>query len=56
MQDGREFNIEEDLTVWITDDGNKIPILAKANLKVGSMKMHLVGWEGLTNPMSKVTN
>jgi len=54
VQEGRVFNSEEDLTVWITDDGNKIPILAKANLKVGSLKMHLVGWEGLSNPMSKV--
>lgn len=54
VQEGRVFNSEEDLTVWITDDGNKIPILAKANLKVGSLKMHLVGWEGLSNPMAKV--
>ena len=54
VQEGRVFNSEEDLTVWITDDGNKIPIMAKANLKVGSMKMHLVKWEGLSNPMSKV--
>ena len=54
VQEGRVFNSEEDLTVWITDDGNKIPIMAKANIKVGSMKMHLVDWEGLSNPMAKV--
>jgi hypothetical protein len=54
VQEGRVFGSEEDLTVWITDDGNKIPIMAKANLKVGSMKMHLVQWEGSSNPMSKV--
>lgn len=54
VQEGRVFNSEEDLTVWITDDGNKIPIMAKANLKVGSMKMHLVEWTGLSNPMAKV--
>ncbi|NOQ75543.1 MAG: DUF3108 domain-containing protein [Crocinitomix sp.] len=55
VQEGRVFGSEDDLTVWITDDGNKIPIMAKANLKVGSMKMHLVEWEGLSNPMSKVS-
>ncbi len=55
VQEGRVFGSEDDLTVWITDDKNKIPILAKANLKVGSMKMHLVGWEGLSNPMARVT-
>lgn len=54
VQEGRVFNSEEDLTVWITDDGNKIPIMAKANIKVGSMKMHLVDWEGLSNPMARV--
>lgn len=54
VQEGRVFNSEEDLTIWITDDGNKIPIMAKANLKVGSMKMHLVRWEGLSNPMAEV--
>jgi hypothetical protein len=54
VQEGRVFNSEDDLTVWITDDGNKIPIMAKANLKVGSMKMHLVKSEGLSNPTSKV--
>lgn len=56
VQEGRIFKDEEDLTVWITDDANKIPILAKANIQVGSLKMHLVGWEGLKNPMAKVTN
>lgn len=54
VQEGRVFNSEEDLTVWITDDGNKIPIMAKANIKVGSMKMHLVDWAGLSNEMAKV--
>lgn len=54
VQEGRIFNSEDDLTVWITDDGNKIPILAKANIKVGSLKMHLVGWEGLMNPMAQI--
>ncbi len=54
VKEGRVFNSEEDLTVWITDDGNKIPIMAKASLKVGSMKMHLVSWDGLSNAMSEV--
>ena len=54
VQEGRVFNSEKDLTVWITDDKNKIPIMAKADIKVGSMKMHLVDWEGLSNPMAKV--
>ncbi|MGV6860512.1 MAG: DUF3108 domain-containing protein [Putridiphycobacter sp.] len=54
VQEGRVFNSEEDLTVWITDDENKIPIVAKANIKVGSLKMHLVKWENLKNSMARV--
>jgi len=54
VQEGRVFNSEEDLTVWITDDANRIPILAKAKIKVGSLKMHLVDWENLKNTMAKV--
>lgn len=54
VQEGRVFGSEEDLIVWITDDENKIPIMAKASLAVGSMKMHVVDWEGLENPMARV--
>lgn len=52
--EGRTFNSSEDLTVWVSDDENKIPILAKANIKVGSLKMHLVGWDGLANSLARV--
>lgn len=55
VQEGRVFNSSEDLTVWITDDANRIPILAKAKIKVGSLKMHLVSWENLKNSMAKVS-
>lgn len=49
VQEGRIFKSEDDLTVWITDDGNKIPIVAKAKIQVGSLKMHLVKFENLKN-------
>ena len=54
VEKGRVFSSEDAVTVWITDDGNKIPIMAKAKIQVGSIKMHLVQWEGLANPMSMV--
>jgi hypothetical protein len=54
VQKGRIFKSEEDLNVWITDDGNKIPILAKAKILVGSIKMELTKTEGLKNEMAKV--
>lgn len=54
VQEGRVFNSEDDLTVWITDDQNKIPLVVKANIKVGSVKMHLVDWANLKNSMALV--
>ncbi len=54
VQEGRVFKSSEDLQVWITDDGNKIPILAKAKVLVGSIKMELIDYSGLANPISKV--
>jgi hypothetical protein len=54
VQEGRIFKSEDDLTVWITDDENKIPILIKAKIFVGSIKMEVTDWTGLANDISKV--
>lgn len=54
IQEGRVFNEEEDLMIWITDDGNKIPIMAQANILVGSIKMQVVDYKGLANPLARV--
>lgn len=54
VQKGRIFKKEEDLSVWITDDKNKIPVLAKAKILFGSIKMELTNYEGLAHPIAKV--
>jgi hypothetical protein len=54
VQEGRIFKNEKDLNVWITDDENKIPILVKSKILVGSIKMEVTGWEGLANPIAKL--
>lgn len=54
IQTGRIFKNEEDLLVWISDDGNKIPLLAKANILVGSIKMEVTKYEGLKNPIARM--
>lgn len=51
---GRIWEKEEDMTMWITADQNKIPIQVKSKILVGSIKATLVGWEGLANPISKI--
>lgn len=54
IQTGRLFKNEEDVSVWISDDINKIPILAEGKVMVGSVKMELTSYKGLAGPISKV--
>jgi len=54
VQTERIFKHEDDLTVWISDDANKIPLLAKAKILIGSIKMELSDYEGLRNEISKL--
>ncbi|MCJ7757999.1 MAG: DUF3108 domain-containing protein, partial [Gillisia sp.] len=47
---GRIFKEEEALTLWITDDKNKMPIRIKADLTVGSLNADLEEFKGLKHP------
>ena len=47
---GRVFREEESLTLWVTADGNKVPIKIKADLDVGSLRADLVALKGLKHP------
>jgi len=47
---GRVFKEEEALTLWITDDKNKMPIRIKADLAVGSLNADLEEFKGLKHP------
>ena len=53
VQKGRVFKKEEDLSVWITDDKNLVPVLAQAKILVGSIKLELIKSSGLRNPQAK---
>jgi hypothetical protein len=54
VQKGRVFKDEEDLKVWITCDQNKIPVLAQAEVLVGSIKMELTDYKGLGAPVASL--
>lgn len=51
VQEGRVFREEEGLTLWVTDDANKIPIRLEAKLAVGSIKMDLMDFRNNRNPL-----
>lgn len=54
VQKGRIFKDEEDLTLYISNDKNRIPVLAKASVLVGSIKMELISYKGVSHPVAKV--
>ncbi|NNE02281.1 MAG: DUF3108 domain-containing protein, partial [Eudoraea sp.] len=47
VQSGRVFKEQESLSLWVSNDLNKIPIRIKADLAVGSLKADLDGFNGL---------
>lgn len=54
VQAGRVFKEQESLTVWISDDVNKIPLRVKAELAVGSLKADLEQFKGLVTPLKVI--
>ena len=48
---GEIFQEPYPMTLWITDDRNKAPVLGKSMVIVGSVKLELVKIEGLKYPM-----
>ena len=54
VQKGRIFKKEEDMMAWISDDQNKIPVRAQAQVLVGSIKMDLTTYSGLASPLALV--
>lgn len=51
---GNVFTGEEDLSVWITDDENRIPVKFSAPILVGTASGRLTGWSGLKHPFSSL--
>ena len=54
VKSGRVFKEKESVTVWVTDDKNKLPIRIQATLAVGSLKADLEAFKGLSYPFNVV--
>jgi hypothetical protein len=52
LLEGRVFKDSEALTLWVTDDENKLPIRAESEIFVGAVKMDLMQFSGLRNPLT----
>ena len=50
----RIFKGEGSITIWLTNDKNRIPIRVQADLLVGSIKADLERFSGIANPLEIV--
>ncbi|RYD53200.1 MAG: DUF3108 domain-containing protein [Sphingobacteriales bacterium] len=44
----------EKMTLWISDDANRLPLRINSPVVVGSVKVDLMGFEGLRNPLTSL--
>ena len=52
VQSGRVFSEQESVTLWVSDDQNKIPIKMRADLRVGSIDCDLDRFKNLQHPFN----
>lgn len=49
VEPGRVFESEDDMTIYLSNDGNRVPIRIVFNLKIGSINCDLIEYSGLKN-------
>ncbi|MES2592785.1 MAG: DUF3108 domain-containing protein [Bacteroidota bacterium] len=52
LVEGTIFKGGEGMTVWVTDDKNKIPVYVETPIIVGTIKVNLTQYTGLRNPIN----
>ena len=50
IESGRVFKDSESLSLWVSNDDNKIPIKIEAGLRIGSIEADLEEFKGLKHP------
>lgn len=50
--EGGLFKNEGTITIWLTDDDNKLPVKVKTKVIIGSIDAELTGYEGLVSPLT----
>jgi hypothetical protein len=51
---GNVFSQPYPMEIWVSDDQNRIPILAKSAVVIGSVKLELTDYKGLANPVTSL--
>ena len=53
VEPGRMFKDKDDLTIWLTDDDNRLPVLVKMDIRiVGSVYLKLIDYKNNANPLA----
>jgi len=50
--EGTIFKSGEGMTVWVTDDENKMPLYVETQIVIGTVKVYLINYIGLKNKMN----
>lgn len=53
IKPGRIFKKDSKLYLWVTDDGNRVPVKAQVDILVGSVILEIKSAEGLRYPIGK---
>lgn len=53
VEPGRIFDSEDDVTIWITNDKNFLPLRIQFDLLVGSLKCDLIDYQNIRNNFAK---
>ena len=56
VQSGRVFKEQESVTLWVSDDQNKLPIRLQADILVGSIKADIENFKNLKYPFKISVN
>lgn len=49
----RVFRTKDAMTIWVSDDENKVPLRIKAEILIGSLKCDITGYSGLKYELNK---
>ena len=56
VEEGRIFKKDSGLSLWVSNDNNRVPIKVVAELSVGSLDVDLVDFRGLKHPFNIIVN
>jgi hypothetical protein len=51
---GTMFEGGERMTVWVTDDANKVPVRIESPIVVGTVKVDMMGYKNLRHPLTSL--